>query len=80
MARFCQGFRRLARCLLVVGCPGPAEGRGMERIMSHYSDFRRRYDREARPFLGRVRVYLSTRPTESWLFFAAGLLVASILG
>lgn len=48
--------------------------------MSHYSDFRRRYDREARPFLGRVRVYLSTRPTESWLFFAAGLLVASILG
>jgi hypothetical protein len=48
--------------------------------MSHYSDYHRRYVREARPLMERVRVYLSTRPTESWVFFAAGLLVASILG
>lgn len=52
----------------------------METPMSHYSDYRRRYEREARPLVERVRTYLSTRPTESWLFFAAGLLVASILG
>ncbi|WP_448206387.1 hypothetical protein [Azospirillum sp. sgz302134] len=53
----------------------------METSMSQrYSHYRHRYDREARPVVERVRAYLSTRPTESWVFFAAGLLVATILG
>ena len=48
--------------------------------MSHYSDYHRRYVRDARPLAARVRTYLTTRPTESWAFFVAGLLVAMILG
>ena len=51
--------------------------------MSNANDFRRQYDRygrEARPFVERARRYLSTRPTESWLFFFAGILTAGILG
>ena len=48
--------------------------------MSHYSDYHRRYTREARPLAARIRNYLSTRPTESRAFFAAGLLIATILG
>lgn len=45
-----------------------------------YDAFRRRYDREARPFLARARGYLASRPLESWLFFAAGLFAGAILG
>ncbi len=48
--------------------------------MSHYSDYHRRYVRDARPLAARIRTYLTTRPTESWAFFVAGLLVAMILG
>jgi hypothetical protein len=48
--------------------------------MNHSSDFRRRYDREARPFVERARLYLRSRPTESWLFFFAGLLAGAIIG
>lgn len=53
----------------------------MESIMNQrYSHYRHRYEREARPVVERARAYLSTRPTESWLFFAAGFLAATILG
>ncbi|WP_175426413.1 hypothetical protein [Azospirillum brasilense] len=48
--------------------------------MSHYSDYHRRYTREARPLAARIRTYLTSRPTESWAFFAAGLLIATVLG
>ena len=49
--------------------------------MNHrYSHYRDRYEREARPFAERARAYLSSRPTESWLFFAAGFLAATLLG
>lgn len=51
--------------------------------MDRSSDFHRRYSRyahEARPLAERVRAYLNSRPTETWLFFLAGALVGSILG
>ncbi|HYH37597.1 MAG TPA: hypothetical protein VD860_05205 [Azospirillum sp.] len=49
--------------------------------MSDYSD---RYRSHRRPdtsdTLARVRAYLRSRPTESWLFFFAGIVAGAILG
>ncbi|CAO3416456.1 hypothetical protein [Azospirillum doebereinerae] len=50
--------------------------------MTDFNDFRRRYGTGTgnRPLYRRARAYLSTRPTESWLFFFAGILAGAILG
>lgn len=34
----------------------------------------------ARDTLGRVRAYLASRPSESWLFFLAGAVIGAIIG
>ncbi|WP_168220272.1 hypothetical protein [Azospirillum thermophilum] len=47
--------------------------------MTEFSDFRRRYAAE-RSTVERLRTYLLTRRSESWLFFFAGIVVGAILG
>ncbi|WP_199229364.1 hypothetical protein [Azospirillum sp. TSO22-1] len=48
------------------------------------SDTTDRYRTHRRPdwsdTLARVRAYLRSRPTESWLFFFAGIVAGAILG
>ena len=52
--------------------------------MSHETYRSRTYRRPAAAdrsdTMDRVRAYLRSRPTESWLFFAAGILAGVILG
>ena len=43
-----------------------------------YRSHRRRPDTS--DTLARVRAYLRSRPTESWLFFFAGIVAGAILG
>ena len=55
----------------------------METMMSHDAYRSRTYRRPAHDTsdtMARVRAYLRSRPTESWLFFAAGVLAGAILG
>ncbi|WP_448190442.1 hypothetical protein [Azospirillum sp. sgz301742] len=40
----------------------------------------RRPTYDTRDTLARVRAYLSSRPTESWLFFFAGIIAGALLG
>ena len=55
----------------------------MESMMSHDTYRSRTYRRPAHDSadtLARVRAYLRSRPTESWLFFFAGIVAGAILG
>lgn len=48
--------------------------------MTDFSDFRRRHSGETRPLYRRARSYLRTRPTESWLFLFAGIVLGAFFG
>lgn len=47
--------------------------------MTDFNDHRRRYS-DVGPLLQRARLFLASRPAESWLFFFAGIVVGAILG
>lgn len=47
--------------------------------MTDFTDVRRRYS-DLAPLARRARLYLATRPAESWLFFFAGIVLGAVLG